>query len=240
MDGRGRIPGPAGAILAVAALLVLGACQTTAHHTRAKLPPEPEKRRIVLLPPDVELSILHAGGGNEINAEWTRLARQNLSANLAERFGRINARLVERKASAADFGEDAKEVQLLKLHEAVGASILIHQNQGSMLLPTKEGKFDWSLGPEARYLKRKYGADYALFVFMRDSYASSGRVAAMIFAAALGVGIRGGVQLGFSSLVDIETGEVVWFNHLARASGDLRTPEGAAETIDVLLASFPK
>jgi len=228
-----------GAILGFV-LLVVSGCQTTAVHTRTKLPPEPEKRRIVLLPPDVELSVLHAGGTNEVNAEWTRLARKHLSENLSARFKKVKARLIERKETAADFGNDTREIQLLKLHEAVGGSILVHQRVGPLLLPTKGGTFDWSLGPEAKYLKDKYGADYALFVFVRDSYASSGRVAAMIFAAALGVGIQGGVQVGFSSLIDINTGEVVWFNHVARAQGDLRTAEGADETIGVLLSSFPK
>jgi len=239
MNATIRMHGLAGLLLGLVVLVTSG-CQTTAVQTQAKLPPEPEKRRIVLLPPDVELSLLHAGGTNEVNAEWTRLARKHLSENLATRFEKIKATLIERKDTAADFGEDGKEVQLLKLHEAVGGSILVHQRLGPLLLPTKEGTFDWSLGPETKYLKGKYGADYALFVFVRDSYASSGRVAAMIFAAALGVGIQGGVQVGFSSLIDINTGEVVWFNHLARGHGDLRTPEGADETIGVLLSSFPK
>jgi hypothetical protein len=32
---------------------------------------------------------------------------------------------------------------------------------------------------------------------------------------------------------------VLWFNRLARASGDLREPAAAAESIDVLLGGFP-
>ncbi|TDI64474.1 MAG: hypothetical protein E2O90_09770 [Alphaproteobacteria bacterium] len=107
-------------------------------------------------------------------------------------------------------------------------------------LPTKKDKFAWTMGPGTAYLKQKYGADYALFVFVRDSYSSSGRVAAIIFAALLGVQIQGGVQLGFSSLVDLNTGEVVWFNRLFRGTGDLRTPAGANETVGVLLSNFPQ
>lgn len=229
----------AGRFLLIAAVLTAAGCQSPGYHTRAMFPPEPESRRIVLLPPDVELSLLHAGGGQEVNVEWTRLARRHLSADLAARFKKIRATLVQREATAKDFGDDPKENQLLKLHEAVGAAILIYQQKGAWQLPTKTGKFDWSLGPEARHLKKKYGADYALFIFLRDSYSSTGRVAAMIIAAPFG-GIRGGMQLGFSSLINIQTGEIVWFNHLARASGDLRTPEGAGETLDTLLANFPK
>lgn len=238
MNARDRAMHPVRVLFALAAVILAG-CETTSYQTLAQLPPEPEKRRIVLLPADVELSILHAGGGREVNAEWTRLARRHLAADLEARFRGIGAKLVERKASAEDFGDDPKEIQLLKLHEAVGISILLHQGNSSWQLPTKAGTFDWSLGPEARHLKTKYGADYALFVFIRDSYASSGRIAAMILTAPFG-GVSGGRQRGFSSLIDIETGDVVWFNHLVRTRGDLRTPEGAAETIDMLLASFPK
>jgi len=229
----------AGRYVLIAVVLSAAGCQSPGYHTRETFPDGPESRRIVLLPPDVELSLLHAGGGQEVNAEWTRLARKHLSGDLATRFEKTKATLVERKATADGFGKDPKENQILKLHEAVGAAILIYQQEGAWQLPTKAGKFDWSLGPEARHLRDKYGADYALFIFLRDSYSSSGRVAAMIIAAPLG-GIRGGMQLGFSSLVNIHTGEVVWFNHLARTSGDLRTPEGASETLDTLLANFPK
>ena len=70
---------------------------------------------------------------------------------------------------------------------------------------------------------------------------TAGRAAAIFLAAALfGVGIQGGSQLGFASLVDLKTGNVVWFNRLARASGDLRTEAPAEETVKTLLTSFPK
>jgi hypothetical protein len=42
--------------------------------------------------------------------------------------------------------------------------------------------------------------------------------------------------VGFASLVDLETGDIVWFNRLARAHGDLRTPDAAAETVKALVS----
>ena len=149
--------------------------------------------------------------------------------------------MVKLTENLKDPDNDKREVQLLKLHGAMGKAIITHQYDPSPFhLPTKTGKFDWSMGPDIQYLNKKYGADYALFIFVRDSYASDGRVAAMIIAAALGIGIQGGVQLGFSSLVDLKSGEVVWFNRLFRTTGDLRTPNGAKETVDMLLTDFPK
>jgi hypothetical protein len=65
--------------------------------------------------------------------------------------------------------------------------------------------------------------------------------AALIAAAAvLGVGLHGGAQVGFASLVDLNTGNVVWFNQLARGSGDMRTPETARETARALLNGMPQ
>jgi hypothetical protein len=61
----------------------------------------------------------------------------------------------------------------------------------------------------------------------------------MIGLALLGIGVAGGAQVGYASLIDLNSGQVVWFNRLARASGDLREAEKAAETVDTLLADFP-
>jgi hypothetical protein len=61
----------------------------------------------------------------------------------------------------------------------------------------------------------------------------------MIGMALLGIGMPGGIQVGYASLVDLETGQVVWFNRLARGTGDLREPDSAAETVEALLTDFP-
>jgi hypothetical protein len=89
-------------------------------------------------------------------------------------------------------------------------------------------------------LRAKTSADYALFFWIRDSYASAERKAAMIAMALLGVGLTGGAQVGYASLVDLRDGRIVWFNALSRLSGDLREPGSAAETLDALLLAFPR
>jgi len=63
---------------------------------------------------------------------------------------------------------------------------------------------------------------------------------AIVAMALLGVGLAGGAQTGYASLVDLRTGRVVWFNNLARGFGDLREPEPARETVEALLKSFPE
>jgi hypothetical protein len=126
------------------------------------------------------------------------------------------------------------------LHAAVAGSIALHHSVGGVwALPTKAGLLDWSFGDAMQPLRAKTGARYALFVWVRDSYASAERKAAMVALALLGVGLSGGTQIGYASLVDLETGRVVWFNRLMRPTGDLREAAPAKESIDALLSGFP-
>ncbi len=74
---------------------------------------------------------------------------------------------------------------------------------------------------------------------MRDSYTTAGRALMMIGAAILGVGITGGQQVAFASLVDLNTGNIVWFNLLQSSSGDLRTPEDSRKVVKALFEDSP-
>ena len=218
--------------------MLLSGCVTNSFYTSKKL--APETKRIALVSPDVELSIMNAGGINEPQAEWTKLAEKHLSDSIRKKLATFNVQLVDNQTTREMQVEDSREVQLLKLHEAVGATIMTHQYIPQLRLPNKKGEFEWTLGKNASYLKDKYGAEYALFIYVRDSYTSGGRAAAIVVAALFGVGIQGGTQVGFASLVDLSSGDIVWFNRLMRGSGDLRTPEASVETVSLLLNNFPQ
>ena len=192
--------------------------------------------RVAIMPTDIELFSISGGGVLEPKADWTEAASRHFKNALVEK---------QKKALKLDVVEvsekDADELaEINALHGAVARAISMHHfGPGSLSLPTKDGKLDWSLGEATRAIKQATGADYALFTWVRDSYASSERIATMIALAVLGIGVRGGMQTGYASLVELETGRVLWFNQLQRASGDLREAEKAAETIDTLLANFP-
>ena len=110
---------------------------------------------------------------------------------------------------------------------------------GGMKLPSKGENFDWSLGPGVASIGQQHDADYALFVHYRDYQASGGRVAFAVLAAAAGVGVPMGGEMGFASLVDLKSGDIVWFNRVIAGSGELRKPDGAAATVNGLLAGIP-
>jgi hypothetical protein len=121
----------------------------------------------------------------------------------------------------------------------VGKAIMRHLFVPVLQLPNKQGALDWTLGAGTNEMRDRLGADYALFVFVRDSYSSSGRQALQILGVLAGVAVPGGAQIGFASLVDLRTGNIVWFNRLVSTSGDLRTEAPAQKTVDALLKDIP-
>jgi hypothetical protein len=193
----------------------------------------PAGSKIVLMPIDVELFSISAGGVTEPKADWTSNAAKHMRLALQERKRNLGLPFTEVTESDADAFHE-----LSSLQAAVAGSIAIH-HVGPIALPTKEGKLDWSIGDAVDELRKKTEADYGLFVWVRDTYASPERKAMMIGMALLGVGIAGGIQVGYASLVDLKTGQVMWFNRLISSSGDLRDIEPAKKSIEALMSAFP-
>lgn len=225
-------------LFVLASALAAGCAQTVTTARSEKWQRAPATARVVLMAPDIELSELSAGGVLEPKAEWTQRALGHVLEALGAEIAARNARLAPYRAAVNDPAREHRDNQLIKLHDQVGRAILIH-HYGFLKLPGKEGKFDWTLGAGAGSLGEDQEADYALFVFLRDSYASAGRKAAMVGLAILGVGIHGGAQWGFASLVDLKSGDLVWFNRLVDPQGDLREPTPAREAVKKLLADLP-
>jgi len=121
----------------------------------------------------------------------------------------------------------------------VARAILIHKYTEIFRLPTKKDVFEWSLGEGIKQLRETQNADYALFTYFRDTYTSEGRATIMIIGALFGLIVPGGYQAGIASLVDLHSGNIIWFNRLFRRSGDLRTRESVEETLTLLLEGIP-
>lgn len=227
-------------LAAIAAMMLLASCTTTQSRTTtsaAERPAPPPNATILVVEPDIQLSLLSAAGMQEPRADWTDAARANIASGFA-------ANLTEQGHAPQPFDPDAATEgrigQVIRLHEAVGASILFFQYAGLTLPTHPRDSFDWTLGPGTQEIAAASKARYALFIVGRGSYASGGRVAAMIGLAILGVGVPLGGQQMYASLVDLQTGDIIWFN-LATASpnSDMRTPEGARALVDEVLADAP-
>ena len=228
-------------LLGVGLVALLAGCATPVQRQTTDLRREAGKTpTIVVMPLDVELAQLTAGGLPEPHSEWTEAALKHMRDALEVEARSYKVKLTDFHPERGSAEDRQTSLDLVKLHRAVGGAVLVHQYIQGLALPSKDGKFDWSLGPSVAAISRSHEADYALFLFVRDSYATAGRMAVMVIGALMGVGMQGGTQVGFASVVDLKTGDIVWFNRLARPQGDLRTPEAAAETVKALVSDSLK
>ena len=224
------------------AALTLGGCVQTRQYADTQFAVPAGDYKLLVMRPDVSVGSITTGGLTEARADWTESARAKLLAALrAQQGGRGgNLTILERRDSFP--GISAETIaELERLHGAVGNSIAVHKYLGENL-PTKRGKgLDWTLGAQAVALGQRTGMDYALFVHAEDSFASTGRVALQVLGVAgclvgfCAPNVGGGSQFAYASLVDLRTGEVVWFNVLQSKIGDIRTDAGAAEMVERLV-----
>ena len=196
---------------------------------------EKNNTKILLMPIYIEICELTIAGICEPNASWTKESKKNIILGFEEILKNKNASL--NKYNKKD--QNNEIVQLIKLHTQMGQEI-INNEYGSMELPTKEN-FDWSIGNKVKLLKKKHKSDYAIFIFFRDQYSSTQRVIYNIVTAILFPGIIpiGGSQLAFASLVNLNTGDIVWFNGYYRSVGDVRDLKSARDTVSKIFEEFP-
>ena len=238
-----------GLAAALSASVALSGCVQTRQFADVQFTPPEGNYKLLVLRPDVTVGSLTTGGMVEPRADWTDQARKSivdaLRAQQAARGGNIT--IIERRNQLPGVTpEELAEVE--RLNYVVDQSIVLHKYLGDYL-PTKRGKgLDWTLGQSAVKLGQKTGYDYALFLHAEDQVASGGRIAlgviglAGCFIGFCAPNVGGSNQLDYASLVDLKTGEVVWFNVVQAGSqipgikfGDLRTREGAAQMVERLL-----
>jgi hypothetical protein len=222
-------------LLAFATLSVTGCATTQNVRQIDRLKSTVENPRILLMTPDIKYYLITTGGVAEPHADWTEAARSNFAVALA-RFA--DARSIDVVTGSDEINLSDQEISYRKLHAAVGYTIM-NNYFGMQTLPSKNREFDWSLGPDIRSIGDQYNSDYALFVFYRDYQASGGRIFFSILAAVAGVGVSTGWEGGFASMVDLKTGDIVWFNMVLAGSGELRNADGAAATVNKLFKDMP-
>lgn len=208
--------------------------------------------KVVVFRPDVHVGSLKVGGVDEPNADWTNAARANIQEAMQSSAEAKGAQMV----FLGDFeGTDGELVnQYRGLFEAAAGAVFQHHMLWDKLptklappgptvagkKPKKTYRLDWTLGPEAAKLKAVTGGDYALFFFTHDAYGDAGRkVAQLLMAGLFGAYVPAGIHIGYAALVDLNNGDIVWFNSDLAMGGDPREVDGAKKRVGQLLAGFP-
>lgn len=233
-------------VFAVVAALLLAVPSAAQERTAVKqdfvLPPDSGKT-ILVFRPTVSVGAQSTGGMFEPNADWTDKARANIDAALATRQAGLGNTVVMAPVS---YGDDARRVEeYANLFAAVSQAVIQYQFFVGNRLPTKKrdnkaGVFDWSLGTGVSDLPGAKGADYALFIYNKDAYGSTGRKLLQIVALlGPGISVKSGEHAGYAGLVDLKTGDLLWLNADAAMGGDVREVDGAQKRVGQLLEEFP-
>lgn len=197
-----------------------------------------EGTQVLVVLPTVSLGLLTASGSTDPKQEWSENAQKFLNTALVKS---LETKKYKTIGINLDTYEDPSALQILKLNDAVTQSISMNK---FVKLPTKP-TFDWTLGNGATKLIPA-SADpaappaYALFLNATGNYQSGGRAALNVGMALLGGPIITGSQIMYGTLVDLKTGQVVWFDLMIVPSGtDIRTAEGATAAAAKLLQKLP-
>lgn len=213
----------------------------------------PKDAKLVIMPPLVQL--FEISRGMPLKEDWTEAATRNFKIALMQKVRSLGANSV-----ALPDAQSNEVAELTALHSAIARAIALHHfglfravpearallgsfayssplsHLDGLALPTKEGRLDWSFGESVQSIRKITGADYAVFTWVRDHYVGPGLLMLMILMPyASGYG----VQVCYASLVDLDTGQVLWFNHLVGMGNDLRESAAAPKTLDALLQGFP-
>ena len=243
---------PCGAAIVAFALVTSGCASSTRTAAGFDGRFEPGET-VLLLDPDVELSRLSASGLAEPRADWSEAAVSQLGSALEPALRERGLEVID-GVSGRDLAE--RHTQLFELKDAVMHSIRTYSydpdDRGTPIvvpgsratLPTKRDAFNWTLGPGAAALAEGRRADFALFVTVRGSYESGGRILLNGLLQTLQRGkVRGGAkQMLFASLVELETGAVLWTNLIWLGQSvrfNLREPTGAGHAVSMLLGGMP-
>ena len=225
-----------GIALALAASVAASGCVQSRQYADVQFTPPQGDYRLLVMRPDVTVNSLTTGGMSEPRADWTEQARGNIINALRTEAGGPGRQGPDSAKRNELPNVSAEEIaDLERLHYAVGNSIALHKYSGASL-PTKRGRgLEYTLGEDAVSLGRRTGYDYALFLYAQDNIASTGRTALQVLGVAgCFIGFcapsGGSNQFAYASLVDLRSGEVVWFNVLQTGSqlpgikfGDIRT-----------------
>jgi hypothetical protein len=206
----------------VAAALALGGCVQLAR-TRPGSEGWRDRTRTIGILSAVRVAEVSAGGIEEENEEWTSQASRNVVAALSDG---LRARKLKAKPLSWKGDPELDEVRLLYA-EVAGA--IWSFTYPPYPFPTKQDRFDYSVGPVGPILERA-GVDVLLVAAAAGQAGANGRRLSLLAGHSTAL-----LTLG---LVD-RKGDVIWFDVWGGNAVDLRSPDDVAATVAKLLSELP-
>lgn len=221
-------------------VVVLGGCaaQSLVYHS-ADAQSVPVEPTVLVLPPDVIISRLKAGGNTEAQADWSEAVSDALMGALREHFWSNGIEFVEYGDSVAD-GDIAMIRQLNTQLDAIELRLLKER----LGMTSLGGDRDYFIGESEMGQLRNHDKAYVLMVVLKANRATSGRMVTAVLASFAGAAIETNSLQFRSALIDLRDGHVKWANFddqaLAEVGDVLNADEKKwARAVEHLLRDFP-
>lgn len=227
--------------LLLAATFLLGACAAPAKHSvhQRLASSQATPKKLLLMPADIVVKEISFGGVAEKVDDWSNQGKANVSAALSSEVARKpDTQILPMPSLSPD--EQARLDQHIALYDVVGANAFVFGKNLNPAWAHKRTEFDYTLGNGLRFLKEKSGAEAAVFVTGIDHVSSSGRRAAFVVGALLGVQIPLGSSFLHVGVIDLETGDLLWTNYEGSYAGrDLRSKTDVDFMINQIFKDYP-
>lgn len=194
-------------------------------------------RAPAVMPPNIRIYALSAGGVEELRDDWSAQGRENVRKGIQEA---LKGRPIEVKGPALDKETQEALEEVQALYKVVSRTI-IEYTYSSFPFQTKLERFEYSVGPVDRILQ-KYRADALLLTYGFDQISTGGRKALKVVGAILPfVGGPSSGATGVSVALIDRSGSVLWWKIGGQRGGyDLRDPQSATEFMGKMLADLPR
>lgn len=205
----------------------------------ATLPPSERPKKILLLPPQMVVAELAAGGVVQKQGDWTRTANENLleaTESLLHESGQFETlRLPKLPAETAETVETH-----IGLYDRVAQAIYIYGRGLDSSWQQKKSEWDYTLGDGLAFLREQTGADSALIFTGADIISAQGRKAAFAVGLLLGVVVPLGQSFISVGLVDLNSGEIRWMSYDQSMTLDSRDPAAVKELVRGFFKTYPQ
>ena len=215
-------------------------------------PPEISERirtikSLTILPPQIKMTEISAGGTVEEMHEWNEQAEKNLQTALVQEFKNRQGVTAIPLAAAGSVPLELNVLETYALMSAIESALQDHSNPSPFNGRYKQSVF--TVGPEVHEIAPT--ADAILIIQGTERRATAGRQAAragallasaatiFFFGVAVVPAMPGGTDPAVSAaLVDTRDGRVLWYRQAVKGS-DLRTEETTDAVMRELFNEFP-
>lgn len=213
--------------------------QYRAHYRFVESPQTYSPKKVVLLPVQMTIKEVTAGGVSEEVPTWSKQGSANVREALASYFRSEKQKRVQLVDMPKLSDQESENVrQHIALYREVASSAVdkTYGQQNAAMWRHKIQKFDYTLGSGLKSLAQRTGADSAVIVVGEDTVSTTGRKIAAFLMDSVSYG-HSFLSVG---IVNLNTGDIIWFNYAFEyKSMDLREAKDAQAMVARVFDEYP-